>query len=146
MIKSQKHIVYELLPDEGEFERIRQVILADDLPRDLQLSLCLAAEELFVNICSYAFPEKTGTGESVLFTYDRSDRILMCFEDGGIPFNPTENRTDIGEYDIDTEIGGLGRLIAFTIADEVNYEYTDGKNILTLIKYLKEKNDENFTE
>ena len=35
-------------------------------------------------------------------------------------------------------MGGLGKIIAFTIADEVKYEYNDNKNILTITKYLME--------
>ena len=40
---------------------------------------------------------------------------------------------DVEEYNIDTQVGGLGRLIAFELAEQVNYEYSDGSNILTLI-------------
>ena len=37
------------------------------------------------------------------------------------------------------QIGGLGRMIAFDIADKADYEYKDNKNILTIIKHLKEE-------
>lgn len=59
------------------------------------------------------------------------------FTDHGVPFDPRQNVTDPDGYDIDTQVGGLGRLIAFTIADSVEYEYRDG-NILTLTKTIKE--------
>lgn len=130
--------VLELAPEESEFSKIRQVILDNQLPRELQLSLCVAAEEIFVNICSYAFegvePSKTG---KVSFAFEYFDRIRMRFEDDGIPYDPTEDVPVDVDYDPDSQMGGLGKLIAFTIADSVVYEYTDEKNKLTITKYLK---------
>ena len=124
--------------DQREFSRIRETIMGCDLPRQLKLDLCLAAEEIFVNICSYAFKDRKLTGEKILFTLEQSDRITMRFTDRGIPYDPRENVTSADEYDMDLQIGGLGKLIAFTMADLVDYEYTDGQNILTITKYIKE--------
>ena len=61
----------------------------------------------------------------------------MCFEDNGIPYDPTKDVPVDADYDPDLQMGGLGKLIAFTIADSVVYEYTDDKNKLTITKYLK---------
>ena len=36
----------------------------------------------------------------------------------------------------DREVGGLGIFIVKKSMDDVKYEYTDGQNILTLIKYF----------
>ena len=37
----------------------------------------------------------------------------MEFRDSGREFHPLENMVDVKEYDIDTQVRGLGRLIAF---------------------------------
>ena len=124
--------------DPREFSRIRERILACDLPRQLKLDLCVAAEEIFVNICSYAFRDGVPAGEKILFTLEHSDRITMRFTDRGIPYDPRESVISPDDYDLELQIGGLGKLIAFTVADTVDYEYTDGKNILTVTKYIKE--------
>lgn len=124
--------------DSSEFSRISEVILASGLERSEQLNLCVIAEEIFVNICSYAFPDGVPLGEKIKFSFECSDRIFMRFEDGGMEFNPTENVVDAEDYDPDEQIGGLGRFIAFTVADAVKYEYLNGKNILTITKYLRE--------
>ena len=124
--------------DLREFSRIRETILACDLPYPLKLDLCVAAEEIFVNIVSYAFKDRVHEGEKILFTLEQSDRIMMRFSDGGIPYDPRESVISADDYDPDLQIGGLGKLIAFTVADSVDYEYTRGQNILTLIKYIKE--------
>ena len=61
----------------------------------------------------------------------------MRFSDGGRQFDPRNGLPDTEDYDVDTAIGGLGRLIAFTIADSVDYEYKDGRNVLTITKSKK---------
>ena len=135
----KQSLYLELDVDKGEFKKIREAILSLDIPRTLQLELCVAAEEIFINICSYAYVNGVPAGEKILFTLEHSDRLVMRFEDHGIQYDPRENVTDPEEYDIDTRIGGLGKLIAFTVADEVDYEYTNGNNILTITKFIKEK-------
>lgn len=128
-----------LAADLQEFSRIREILLACDLPRRTKFELCLAAEEIFVNICFYAFQDRDPADEKILFTLEQSDRIRMRFCDRGIPYDPREKVISADEYDPETQIGGLGKLIAFTVADQVDYEYADGQNILTLTKYIKEE-------
>lgn len=105
----------------------------DQIPEHLKNSLCLAAEEIFVNICSYAYEEENG---NIDFSMKISDRIVLTFCDSGKKFNPLEQVTDIENYDIGQQIGGLGLFLAFEIADHVEYQYTDHKNVLTLTKKL----------
>ena len=126
-----------------EFEKIKSAILSVPLPREKQLEMCLAAEECFVNIVSYAFEGRDAEKEKIGFRLSVSDRILMRFEDGGIPFDPRENTEAPNDYDPDIRIGGLGRFIAFSAVDEILYENTNGKNILTMIKYLGGKINDN---
>ena len=56
----------------------------------------------------------------------------MTFRDEGRPFNPLDNPADPDDYDLDTQIGGLGRLIAFGFVDDVSYAYEDSRNVLAL--------------
>lgn len=126
--------------DIKELTRIKAAILALSMPRTELLKLCLAAEECFVNICSYGFADGVPKDEKVCFSLKVSDKIEMKFEDEGQPFNPLKQVISPEDYDMDTQIGGLGRLISFSIADDVSYEYRDGKNILTLTKKVEEEN------
>ena len=43
--------------------------------------------------------------------------ILFLYTDGGKPYDPTARVANAEDYDIETQIGGLGKLIAFTVAD-----------------------------
>ena len=117
-----------------DFLKIKAAILESAVPQELKLPLCLAAEEIFVNICSYAYPEPQ-TENPVRFTLTCSDHIAMRFEDSGQPYDPREQVITADEYDPDAQEGGLGKLIAFSITDDIRYEYVNGKNILTMIKY-----------
>ncbi len=137
-VKDTTELLLDL--DINELSRIKQAILTVPLPRTQQLNLCLAAEECFVNICSYAFPDGVPQGEKVRFTFAVSDRVMIRFRDGGIEFNPLENICVPEDYDLDTKIGGLGKFIAVSNVDDIKYSYENGKNILTLTKYFEEEN------
>ncbi len=130
-----------LKPDVHEFTIIKERILAADISHELKLNLCVIAEEIFTNICNYAFSESLDSKKEppeISFYFEHSYKIVLEFIDNGIPFDPTQNVNDVEDYDIDTTIGGLGRFIAFSIADDVKYELKNNKNTLTLTKYLKE--------
>ena len=67
--------------------------------------------------------------------------IVMKFRDNGTPYNPLEdmlNDDDIADYDPENEEGGLGKYIAFNIADDVKYNYTNNENTLEITKRRKE--------
>jgi sigma-B regulation protein RsbU (phosphoserine phosphatase) len=93
----------------------------------------VSAEELFVNIASYAYGGKTG--EVVIRTGMTARRFVMRFEDSGIAFNPLEHEAPDTEAGIeDRQIGGLGIHIIRKWMDEVNYKRENEKNILTIVK------------
>ena len=122
-----------------EFERLKTVLLRLPLPRPRQLELCLAAEERFANLCSYAFRDGVPEGERVTVTLTVGNRIELAFADGGQPYDPLKDVISPEEYDMDTQVGGLGKLLCVSLSDAVGYEYRDGKNVLTLIKYYEEE-------
>ena len=133
----RKRKVLELNYDIREFSAIKEYLFGSSIPKDMLMGLCVAAEECFVNICSYAFEGPVPEGEKIFFELEYSNRVIMRFSDGGRRFDPRVNLPNAGEYDIDNAVGGLGRLIAFTVADSVDYEYRDGRNILTITKSIK---------
>lgn len=137
VLYARKNPVLELDYDLREFSKIRDRLMNSKLPRQLAMDLCVAAEEIFVNICSYAFEGPVPVGEKILFYIEYSNKVVMRFSDGGRQFDPRNGLPDTEDYDVDTAIGGLGRLIAFTIADSVDYEYKDGRNVLTITKSNK---------
>lgn len=128
-----------LEPEESEFSRIKELIFGSGLPKKESMELCLAAEEIFVNICAYAFKGCESRRSRVDFFLELSQPVRLRFADSGRPYDPRKGVASAENYDINGSVGGLGRLIAFTVTDGAEYEYKDGRNILTLIKYIKEQ-------
>ena len=125
-LKSEKE---ELLKINEEIEEI------PGLSFDDKWNLNLMAEEIFVNICSYSYPDSTG---DVDISIEVSDKVKITFEDGGIEYNSTVNLLDIETYDHNHTVGGLGKFISLNTADEFDYRYENGKNILTLIRNIRD--------
>lgn len=130
-----------LLPaDCAKFPEVKKLIFESRIPEEIKMPLCVAAEEIFINICSYAYEKNPSEENRVHVFLSLSDHTELRFEDNGVPYDPREGAIESSEdYDMDTQIGGLGKLIAFTIADDVRYEYKENRNILTLIKYQGER-------
>ena len=64
-------------------------------------------------------------------------QVTIQFLDNGKPFNPLEKEdADITLSAEEWDIGGLGILMVKKSMDAVDYEYVDGKNILTIRKNL----------
>lgn len=100
-------------------------------------ALRLACEEVVMNITSYAYPE--GSEDYLDVEILKTDRIIIRFEDGGIPFNPLEHeKPDTTMWWEDRPIGGLGILITIRKMDDVRYAYVDHKNVLTIEKVIKD--------
>ena len=106
-------------------------------PMKSQMAICVAVEEIFVNIASYAYGE--GTGEaSLAFGFDEKERLMtLVVSDEGVPFNPLKREEpDITLSAAEREIGGLGIFITKKTMDTVDYRFENGKNILTMTKKL----------
>lgn len=100
-----------------------------------QIQIDVAVEEVFVNIAQYAYAP--GTGEAVIRveTEKNPGTVEIVFIDSGIPFNPLAvKEPDVTLSASDRKIGGLGIFMVKKSMDDVNYEYVDKKNILTIKK------------
>ncbi len=101
--------------------------------KDVAMKLKLACEEIVVNVTSYAYPEGS---DGFLDVYIRKDdRIVIRFEDGGVPFNPLEHENPDTTLSWDERpIGGLGIFLVRSMMDDVRYTYENQKNVLTIEK------------
>ena len=104
---------------------------------NIHTAICVAIEEIFVNVAHYAYGDENGD-ISLGIDFDPKTRtITFQMSDKGIPFNPLiKPDPDITLSSEDREIGGLGIFIVKKTMDSVSYTYENGKNILTMIKKL----------
>ena len=97
--------------------------------------LRLACEEIIMNVTSYAYPE--GVDGFLDVDIQKTDRMTIRFEDGGVPFNPLEQeKPDTGLSWNKRRIGGLGIFLFRRKMDDVRYAYVDHKNVLTIEKKI----------
>lgn len=97
----------------------------------------IAVEEIYVNIVHYAYPSGDGEAAIRCETDREAPKITIQFLDEGTPFDPlAKEDADISLSAEERSIGGLGILMVKKLMDEVTYCYEEGKNILTIVKYL----------
>ena len=108
-----------------------------DCPMKIQTAVCVAIEEVFVNVAHYAYDG--GEGDVVLsISFNEVNReVTFKMSDKGIPFDPLKKPDpDITLSAEEREIGGLGIFITKKTMDTVSYAYENGENILTMIKKI----------
>ncbi|MBR3545737.1 MAG: ATP-binding protein [Oscillospiraceae bacterium] len=104
-------------------------------PPKVQLQIAVAAEEIFVNIASYAYAPVSGNATVRVVVSEDPVAVTITFMDGGKPFDPTKrDDPDVTLAAEERGIGGLGIYMTKRFMDDVKYEYKGGKNILTLVK------------
>ena len=101
----------------------------------LMTQVDMAVEEIFVNIARYAYHPEAGEASVRCEAGGDPFQIVVGFADRGRPFNPPDREDPDVTLDAEArQLGGLGILMAKKLMDEIQYEYRDGKNILTLRK------------
>ncbi len=102
-----------------------------------QAQIDVAAEELFINISSYAYNPEIGTAVVQITVIDEPLSVEITFIDNGRQFDPlAKEDPDITIPGKKRKKGGLGIFVVKKSMDDVHYDYSDGKNILTIKKNL----------
>lgn len=121
---------------------VNERLEAADSSMKAQMQIDVALDELFSNIAYYAYGEETGmvTVQMEIFV-DEDDgskkKARITFVDSGVQFNPLEKEDpDVTLSADERGIGGLGIFMVKKTMDDVTYEYSEGKNRLTLLKTI----------
>ena len=116
---------------------IEQILEKHECSMKVQTAICVAIEEVFVNVAHYAYGEKEGDVNFTV-TFDKTSReVTFRMADKGVPFDPLKKpEPDITLSAEDREIGGLGIFITKKTMDKVNYAYENGENVLTMTKKI----------
>ena len=116
---------------------VEQTLESFECPLKIQTAICVAIEEVFVNVAHYAYPN--GEGDMSLYIgFDEESRdVTFRMTDKGIPFDPLKKPDpDITLSAEERDIGGLGIFITKKTMNEVTYAYENGENILTMTKKI----------
>ena len=94
----------------------------------------LIVEEVFTNICSYAYEDE---GKVIIVCETSADRFSLSFIDSGKAFNPLEQSApDLDAPAEEREIGGLGIFLTQELSDEISYSRENGRNQLRIVKRI----------
>ena len=116
---------------------VDQMLDSFGCPMKIQMAVCVAIEEVFVNVAHYAYGEGQGDMRLGIGFDEESRTVTFRMTDKGIPFDPLQKPDpDITLSAEDREVGGLGIFIAKKTMDSISYAYENGENILTMIKKL----------
>jgi anti-sigma regulatory factor (Ser/Thr protein kinase) len=96
----------------------------------------LALEEVFMNVVMHGSEGLTGVQFAASLTVE-AHTVIMQLRDNSNPFDPLQAPPpDIEAQIEDRQVGGLGIYLTRTLMDDVQYEFKDGSNVLTLTKRL----------
>ncbi len=116
---------------------VEERLEAAGCPMKAQMQIGVAVEEIFVNIAHYAYAPDKGNATVRVEVSEDPVTVTITFIDQGVPYDPlAQNDPDVTLPAEQRDIGGLGIFLTKQLMDDVNYEYRDGKNILTLKKNL----------
>ena len=129
---------------EAKVENLNQVLAFVDAELEraecsmkAQMQIDVAVEELFVNIAHYAYEHEAGNAVIGIGIEEEPKAAVISFIDHGKPYDPLAKKDpDITLSAEERPIGGLGIYMVKKSMDDVRYEYTDGKNVLTIKKYM----------
>ena len=108
-----------------------------ECPMKMQMAVCVAIEEVFVNVAHYAYGEGEGDVDFGICYDEENHAFIFRMADQGVPFDPLATpEPDITLSAEEREIGGLGIFITRKTMDQVTYTYENGKNILIMMKKL----------
>lgn len=118
-------------------EQVRSFLDSASCSMRTLFELDMVVEEVFINVASYAYPDRTGM-VSLDLSLDREQNFLsLTFRDSGIPYDPLRKQSpDVTAPAEKRPIGGLGIFLVQKYSDSLSYEYADNENRLTIGKKL----------
>ena len=106
-------------------------------PEKAKMQIGVAVEEVFINIANYAYHPDIGEATVRVGVSEEPLIVTITFIDHGVPYDPlAKEDPDVTLNADQRQIGGLGIFMTKQMMDDVQYEYKDGQNILTLKKQI----------
>ncbi len=110
-------------------EYVEDTLTEAGVPMKVIIKMNIAVDEIFSNIVKFSEASKV----TVTCNVEYGCLACMVIADNGNPYNPLENdEPDITLSAEERDIGGLGIFMVKKSMTSMEYEYKDGKNILTL--------------
>ena len=126
--------------DLAEVSRLNEMLsnlwMEKNLPPDLEMPAVLSLEEVLSNSIRHGCKGKQNADIRVEFRFD-PDAFEFIVSDNGIPYNPLLREDPDIHLPLEQRTpGGLGIFLVRKLADDVRYEFRDGRNHLLFRKLL----------
>lgn len=125
-------------------EFVEGIMSKYSVPDKAAVQINIAIDEIYSNIAKFAYvnqetgQEQVGDATITVNPIKEGDEVkglVLEFKDSGNPYNPLTNEDPLTNLPLEErDIGGLGLLIVKKQMDDVQYEYKDGFNLLTITK------------
>ena len=122
-----------VVPDSGSRNAVG--IFAESLSQKLEIvpkianKINIIFDEIYANIVNYSKASMATISYRI-----ENGKLYLSFSDNGIAYNPLEAaEPDITLSAEERVIGGLGIFMVRKMTESMEYEYMDGKNLLTLV-------------
>lgn len=110
-----------------------------DCPMKVNMQLDIAFDEIYSNIVFYAYNNQGGNCTLIMDEIEKDGKkgVSITFIDAGPKYDPlAKEDPDVTLSAEKRAIGGLGIFLVKKQMDDMVYEYKDGRNHLTLVKYF----------
>ena len=129
------------LPQVTEF--VNEKLSTVPVERKLVLKIGMVIDEIFNNISSYGYTDEPGDITVRVNITPEKDCVTLTFIDSGIPYDPlARDDPNIIRIKEKRKPGGLGIFMVKKTMDEMEYEYKNGHNILTVSKKIGGNEDD----
>ncbi len=109
------------------------------VPPAIAATFHIIFDDLLNNVISYGFSDEQRHFIDISLELTESS-LIVSIADDGVPFNPlAETAPDTTLSIEDRPIGGLGIHIVVNMVDDISYQRTADKNVLTLTKSFQSK-------
>jgi anti-sigma regulatory factor (Ser/Thr protein kinase) len=99
--------------------------------------LHVIVDEMASNVEKYAYPD--GEGKYEFLASLSEGRVRLCFVDAGDPFDPTLVKESPLDGESDHPPGGLGILLVRSLAERMEYQRENARNVTTITLALSGK-------
>ena len=116
---------------------VHEALRGRNCPISVQNQLDIVLEELFVNICNYAYEEADRPGNATIdYVYNTNpNQLTVALTDAGIPFDLLDHADPTKPRSVDEiKIGGLGILMVKRMTDDLSYVRDGDKNVVAFVK------------
>jgi sigma-B regulation protein RsbU (phosphoserine phosphatase) len=118
-------------------EKVDAFMKEHNLSEEVRSKIAIILDELLNNTISYGYRDKDE--HDIEIGLDRyGDRLIITLKDDGAPFDPFKYAEP--DVEVSTEkrqIGGLGIHIVRNLLEKFSYKRSEGKNVVTLTKYIE---------